>query len=56
MQDRLKPGEMDTTLLAIKQKSLAIVNGQNSWKLRRVKIGVFEVYFGKSDKIDGNWV
>ena len=38
MQDRLKPGEVDTTLLAIKQKSLAIVNGQNSWELGGVEM------------------
>ena len=32
------------------------VDGQNSWELGGVKMGVFESYFGKSDKIDGNWV
>lgn len=32
------------------------VDGQNSWELGGVKMRIFEGYFGKSDKIDGNWV
>ena len=31
-----------------------VVDGQNSWELGGVKMGVFEDYFGRSDKIDGN--
>lgn len=33
-----------------------IVDGQNSWELKRVKMTIFEGYFGKRDKIDGNWL
>ena len=32
------------------------VDGQNSWELGDVKMGVFEGYLGESDKIDGNWM
>lgn len=35
---------------------IIIVDGQNSWELGGVKMRIFEGYFGKSDKIDGNWV
>lgn len=32
------------------------VDGQNSWELGRVKIGVLKGYLEESDKIDGNWI
>ncbi|WP_325085615.1 hypothetical protein [Klebsiella quasipneumoniae] len=32
----------------------AVVGGQNSWELKRVKMAVFEGYVEKSDKIDVN--
>lgn len=32
------------------------VDGQNSWELGGVEMGVFKDYLGESDKIDGNWV
>ncbi len=32
------------------------VDGQLSWELEGVKMGIFESYLGESDKIDGNWL
>lgn len=32
------------------------VGGQNSWELEGVEMAIFGDYFGKSDKIDENWM